>query len=907
MKDWPLLLAGPIVRRVEPTNVSVWVALKEPRVVRLSVFDAPVDTGPGDTVFNEPASLMSNVTPTVRVGENLHIAVATAASADPLLPGRIYAYNVSFGPLEETFTATEDLRSLLLLRDHRPVEPPPPPPPDPNQPPPPPPPPSGPFVLPYFALGYEPGVLPTFVMPPSDLTELRIAHGSCRRPAAFVPDLMPNLDDLIEAARTNAIERPHQLFLTGDQIYADDVAPALLHLCTQIGNQMMGAVEHLPISWVPPGETARQTQLPADLLHFPAGARKGLIMEDARMTTVDGESHLLTLGEFCAMHVLSWSNTLWPKKLPSFEDLYWDEPLKTVARDEILAGIELPPPIWHLHTGLYEGSKFGLKHNEKVLDDCEDVEEMQTFSAINCARVLNCFASNADLKKSYEEQTEKEPGELKTFRDLLPKVRRALANVATYMMFDDHEVTDDWNLSPMWRDRVFTSPLGRTILRNGLLGYVLCQGWGNDPLAWREDIPSTTGGAPQMSPKKRLLFGALPGLFPSGDDLPPDRTAADEIDILFGLDDADPPVKWHYTIDGPRHRVFVMDSRTRRAFLSRTTPPSNLSPSAMREQLPDIVETPLPAGIEVLFVVAPLPLLGVPVSDELLGPVLLRAFDVKDHNIIGGMPGTNPDAGEAWSNVPEVLEEVLARLAPYRRIVVLSGDVHYAHSSEASYWFRGDTVPARFAQFTSSGFKNIWPDMIIVLNRNFGMAESIADLFSPMLRLGWHSNEPPPVVPPDRTRVPPPLRYALLRTPVLLPGAVWPEGTTVQREPDWAWRLTLCVDQRPHNALPGGAKPAPLDPANPSADAPLTLDGYRQAARRHAQQLEKTTHTRRMLFASNFGIVTFSRGNDGLVARHDLFARPGGAGTAAVFTRHDVALDVPAEAMPTVEIEQPET
>lgn len=886
VNDWPLLLAGPIVRRVEPNSIAVWVALKEPRAVRLSIFDAPIDTGSGDSVFAEPPSLMSNVTRTIRVGNNLHIAVATAGSENPLLPGRIYAYNVSFGPhLEETFTATEDLRSLLLLRDHFPVEPPPPPPP----PPPPTEEPAEPFVLPYFALGYEPGLLPTFVMPPAELTELRIAHGSCRRPAAAVPDLLPALDDMIEAARTNAVERPHQLFLTGDQIYADDVAPSLLHLCTEIGNLMMGAVEHLPTSWVPPGETPRLTLLPADHLHFPANARKGVIMEDARMTTVDGESHLLSLGEFCAMHILCWSNTLWPKKLPSYEALFWDEPLATVARDEILAGIALPPAIWQLHTGLYEDSLFGLKHIEAVQEACDDVGAMQTFSVINCGRLLSCIASSAKLKEKYEKQTDKQPGELKSFRDLLPKVRRALANVSTYMMFDDHEVTDDWNLSLMWRDRVFTSPLGRTILRNGILAYALCQGWGNDPLAYMEDIPSTDGGSPRPSPKKRLLFDVLPRLFPSGDDLPPDRTASDEIDILLGLDGADPPVKWHYSIDGPRHRAVVMDSRTRRAFLSRISPPSNLSPSAMREQLPDIVETPLPAGIEVLFVVAPLPLLGVPVGDELLGPILLRAFDVKNHRVIAGMPGTNPDAGEAWSNVPVVLEEVLARLAPYRRIVVLSGDVHYAHSSEASYWFRGDAVPARFAQFTSSGFKNVWPNAILILNRNFGMAERIADLFSPMVRLGWRTHEPAPVVPPDSTRVSPALRSALLRTPVLLPGVVWPEGTTVSREPDWAWRLTLSVDTRPHDQLPGGAKPAPLDPANPEADATLTLDGYRQAARRHAQQLEKTTHTRRMLFASNLGVVTFSRGAEGLAARHDLFARPGGSGSAAVFTRHDVA------------------
>ena len=64
------------------------------------------------------------------------------------------------------------------------------------------------------------------------MTDLRIVHGSCRRPHANVPDLLADLDGLIEKARTNGLERPHQLFMTGDQIYADDVATSLLHLAT---------------------------------------------------------------------------------------------------------------------------------------------------------------------------------------------------------------------------------------------------------------------------------------------------------------------------------------------------------------------------------------------------------------------------------------------------------------------------------------------------------------------------------------------------------------------------------------------------------------------------------------------------------------------------------------------------
>jgi hypothetical protein len=63
-----------------------------------------------------------------------------------------------------------------------------------------------------------------------------------------------------------------------------------------------------------------------------------------------------------------------------------------------------------------------------------------------------------------------------------PKVRRLLANVPTYMPFDDHEVTDDWNLSGRWVENVNAKPLGRAILRNGLLSFALFQAWGNDPL-----------------------------------------------------------------------------------------------------------------------------------------------------------------------------------------------------------------------------------------------------------------------------------------------------------------------------------------------------------------------------------------------------------------------------------------
>jgi hypothetical protein len=117
----------------------------------------------------------------------------------------------------------------------------------------------------------------------------------------------------------------------------------------------------------------------------------------------------------------------------------------------------------------------------------------------------------------------------------LPKARRALANVPVYMMLDDHEVTDDWNLNPMWKDRVYTNPLGKTVLRNGILAYALFQGWGNDPEYF------------ESGPAAELLT-LVPQLFPQGLATPPasEPPAFERINVLFGLDGAaKPPIRWN--------------------------------------------------------------------------------------------------------------------------------------------------------------------------------------------------------------------------------------------------------------------------------------------------------------------------------------------------------------------------
>ena len=849
----PLVLAGPMVRRVEPGLVAIWVALKEARRVRVSVFEAPTQTGSGTGVFTGGTPVITGDAATVRVGERLHVTVVTASPVSgggSLMPGQVYSYNVSFGPPGGTFSATQDLKSLNLLRDAA----------------------GDPTVsLRHAALGYGEGLLPTFVLPPADLSKLRIAHGSCRRPHAPRNDMIPALDALIRDAET----RPQQLFLTGDQIYADDVAPSILHLAMPIGNGLLGAVEQLPTTWsLQPSQGVRLE--PAVPSRFPAGLRKAIVRDDAKLTTGDGESHLLSFGEYLAMHLLSYSNVLWPAALPTYAELFWSETLAGFEVDELLAGLALPPEIWRVHTGLGFATKHGVASEQVQKQPNLD------FDAIDVGAQLTRIAGDTEKAKKYANQLEV----VTAFRDSLPEARRVFANIATYTICDDHEITDDWNLSQRWKDRVYTSPLGRTVLRNGILAYFVCQGWGNDPAAF------AAAGS-----KKAELLTALPRLFPAGDDLPPVESAALTVDVLFGLDGKDPPVTWHYKLDGPKHRVLVLDTRSRRSYRDRVAPPTNLSTAALNEVIP---EGPLPTGLDVLFVVAPLPVFGLPLIDEVAGPLVFRSYDVFKVSDISSMPGTNPDAAESWANDPVAFEALLKRLAPYRKVLVLSGDVHYAHSGEASYWRKGDDKPSRFAQFTSSGVKNVWPHAVVTLTRSFGLSQPLERLAGPVELLGWDDDAPDPLTLPAGTELLPPARARLRAEPVLLPTHGWPDGTRVARPPDWTWRFRLSIDSRAGEALPEAARPAALDEDAPSADVTATVEGYRKAARRHARQLDKVSFTRQVLFESNIGVVTFDTSGGRTSVKHEVHARPQGSAKVEVYTSHTVVLEPAATDTPEV-------
>jgi hypothetical protein len=451
--------------------------------------------------------------------------------------------------------------------------------------------------------------------------------------------------------------------------------------------------------------------------------------------------------------------------------------------------------------------------------------------------------------------------QVEMFYNDLPKVRRALANVPVYMMLDDHEVTDDWNLNPMWKDRTYTNPLGKTVLRNGILGYALFQGWGNDPNYF------------QSGPGAELLANAAQ-LFPPGLITPPssEPEAAERINLLFGLDGAqNPPIRWNYTVKGARHLLIALDNRTRRSFVSRIGPPGNIAIPAIPEQVPP---GPLDAGIEVAIVIAPLPVVGPPLFDEVVAPLAYRVYDMVSYMQEGdqnlkGMPGTNPDAIEAWAFDPKTFEALLKRLEPFRRVVLLSGDVHNGSAQFLSYWKKGDTQPARFAQFTSSGVRNVMPDFLRIVDRGFAVVQRLVRAKLGTTRLGWDQKSPPTLsLPPDNQGVMPVLRTKLESSPVLIPANGWPESASIARPPDWRWRAHVVFDVRSDAERPEITRPAALPPGTDAA----TVAGYRQLIARHVKQFKASTHGRQILMSNNVGRIRFEQSPQAVFAVQELFA-----------------------------------
>ncbi|MEQ1531143.1 MAG: hypothetical protein ABL925_17645, partial [Methylococcales bacterium] len=704
--DLPLILSGPILRRVEPTLVSVWVALSKPCTVELQVWEGRIKDDSASENFKFDGSVIASATTeTLRVGANLHLVVAILElqlPVQPLLPGRLYSYNLTMLVPPDAGGPIQDLKSLGLLADTTTL-------------------PNG---KPHLPLGYENGFLPSFSLPPAKLEDLQIAHGSCRKINHPTDDALAWVDGFIKKSLNEPNQRLHQLLLTGDQIYADDVAQPILWQLVIRGQHLLGLQEgmqeNLPLfksdittenivsnSNKPESTPAKPDDVswwPADVNHFPPGMRHQLLWSEARLTTTDVAQHLISFGEFAAMYLFNWCNELWDlNQLKDFDDMFTNFADQMEVDGVDIKEVQLPGN-WQ---SIFKKRDFAVPNKNSVvhIDEASEIElnndllknfllflfgELPRAKLIDSLRydpdkdrkpldtnLLNHEKLNAlpeeewlslgfveiftfaqklnetelrlfrtiykrlqkDFGGKFKKTVDNDPQnpnnrkrQVELFYETLPQVRRALANVPTYMVFDDHEITDDWNLCPLWRDRVLTTPLGRAVIRNGMLAFALFQGWGNDPLLYKKG-------------KHKQLLDYATQLFAS-EKQTEQAVIMDKLDPLFGLnqqsqEDNTEQISWHFSLKGSKHLLLALDCRTRRSFITRYGPPGNISDSALKEQIPES----LPAGIDVAVVICSLPVFAAPLFDEVVAPLSYRVFDlvtyVKDgEQSIKGMPGT---------------------------------------------------------------------------------------------------------------------------------------------------------------------------------------------------------------------------------------------------------------------------
>ena len=907
----PLILAGPILRRVEPRLVTVWMALRESADVTLSVWDNIANGGAGDGLFSgPPPDFTSAPSPTLRVCANLHISLVTLEILAPelLLPAHIHSYNLTIS----TAAVTHDLKSLGLLRANmfdrsgEPIT-------------------EGGHL--HASLGYGTGNLPSFAMPPPELTELRLLHYSCRRPHERGRDALSFVDRLIEDKLQNASERPHLLFMTGDQIYADDVAMPLLPILTEIGQELQGSIQEKM------ADPMLTSEFEISQENFPAGFR-GKYLQAAAGFTTGSSSHLASFGEFAAMYLAVWNNVLWPTPEPDgsfsvvkfslFEDLLariepttdqliptWRELFRVPDSLGLTAG-EHELFIKHFFITLPRDTLLQfLDKSEKRFDaDTLGKQQLPLVTGDELARyqlTYNFAGSMSDdrlkrfkkvvkwlqgLFSGKQDASEIQLDHIKLLYETLPEVRRAMANVPCYMMWDDHDVTDDWYLTRDWRDNVLTKDAGVTVLRNGMVAGALFQLWGNDPKSFLPDPDE----ANHPNSKRAEFLREVQKLYPDGAS-EVSKPAVNAVSTLLGLDGTEPPpLKWHFSVDGPRYRALFLDTRTRRTFLSRFTPPGLLSDSAMEEQIP---EGPLPSGLGMLFVVSPVPVLGPPVDEEIARPLGVRYYDMK-----AALDNKRPEGQikmdmEWWSASPVTFEKLLARLEAYKKVIFLSGDVHHGLGAELDYWKQGETQPARFLQFTASPAKNILPaKRVVPIVGSFAFAQRILRLGISIERIAWDESEPNPVSVSGGQLPSPRLRALLRREPVLIPSHPWPDGTSATRPADWSWRFDLLSDDRPD-----GERPSPVQPKElpPDFDGLPRLEQYKELMERHLDYVRKNNFGRVFVFSNHIGMVRLAETPEGLEARHELHSihpDQSPSGKPLVYTIHKGLIGPTAEAPP---------
>ncbi|MEO9655947.1 alkaline phosphatase D family protein [Marinomonas sp.] len=546
------VLAGPILRKTTPNEVTLWLATREKFAINVRLVD---DTG---QLINSQQTRRC-----ITAGEHLFIHFIQL-SPDDIFPCDTWiGYQID-----------------LIDQDQQIAE-----------------------IQQWGAKLFYPGKQsPGFVIQ-SKVSQL--LHGSCRKPhfaSSNNTDGLALVDSLL--ATTHPLDWPALLILSGDQIYADDVAGPMLHAIHQLIQELGLPSEALKETSLTKEQDLQsnapfyyqrdnllpQTEETAALQkQFFGGVKKPIF------TTTTAQNHLMTLSEMLAMYLLVWSPAGWQN-------------------------IELSCP-----TSLTE----------------------------------------EDHKDKYN----KEKATIIAFQQQLDAVQRAMAHLPTAMIFDDHDVTDDWNLTAAWEKSAYQHPMSRRIIGNALIGYFLCQGWGNAPEKFDSPFIDQIEKSLQNTGSKH-------------------HDAC--IDQLLKFEN------WHYQWP-TQPPLIVLDTRTRRWRSEKNIKrPSGLMDwEALIDLQSNLMEKPS------VILISPAPIFGVKLIES-----IQKLFTLAGKPLMVDAENWMAHPGSAHT-----LMNLFKHPKTPQNFVILSGDVHYSFAYDIE--IKGRKNSPNIWQITSSGLRNEFPAKLL--------------------------------------------------------------------------------------------------------------------------------------------------------------------------------------------------
>ena len=480
-----------------------------------------------------------------------------------------------------------------------------------------------------------------------------VLHGSCRNPHHSSKDSLVAADSKVQSQ--SPMERPNILMMSGDQIYADHVAGPTLDAIGQVIS-LLGL----------PNET-----LPTDSQQSHISSAADLYASDFNFFQRDKVLPHHTGSD-------SFLDKLFPQRLvPIFSSRENENHLITLSEFIAMYLLVWSPTLWALV-------------NKEQLRDQGFIHGQYTLAPVE------------------QQQWREENAAIDDFIQGLPQVQRLLAHIPTYMIFDDHDVTDDWNLTVGWEHAADQNAFASQVIGNGLAAYWLCQGWGNTPEKFDSAFIERVTNTFEINANTAELNHSHQQVL---------------LQSLNRFED------WHYTIE-TSPKVIVLDTRTRRwRSESRMNKPSGLMDwEALIELQHQLM------GLDKVIIVSAAPMFGVKFIETLqkmmtsLGqPLVIDAENWMAH------PGS-----------ANTLISIFTHTKTPTNFVVLSGDVHYSFAYDIKLRYRKNSP--NIYQITCSGIKNEFPAPLLkfcdIFDRLLYSPHSVLNYFTKRKRLKIEKRSP---------------------------------------------------------------------------------------------------------------------------------------------------------------------